>query len=228
MTGSPLNSKLTLGLLLFVGILPFQFNGLYNAKLSYYPLFYWLVEFITWILFPALIYITCIKKGIFKASDIGFHTKIRGYSNKLLFIAVLIIVSIMEYPLYRLFFEHGQILFPPDPFYISEFTYGDVVPDSGPLFYIAIVYLALSAGIVEELYYRGLFRLLFNEGVVNSILYVVISSVVFSSVHWEGGADNLYSTFMLGLLSSTIYVVTKNIWPIISGHIVIDYLWFSQ
>ncbi|MCP4490417.1 MAG: CPBP family intramembrane metalloprotease [Gammaproteobacteria bacterium] len=93
---------------------------------------------------------------------------------------------------------------------------------------IVITYFSLTAGVVEELYFRGLlFRAL--AGCKNHFLiFIAISPVLFSLVHWESGLANVLSTYLFGLFFAGTYLVFQNIWPLVVGHTVTDLVWFSQ
>jgi membrane protease YdiL (CAAX protease family) len=108
-----------------------------------------------------------------------------------------------------------------------EFGYRDVVPAEGLGRILALIHLALTAGIVEEIYFRGLIRLLFSSGALGNLGYILFSSVLFASIHWEGGVWNLMETLLFGLSTSIIYAAVGNLWPLIIGHAWADYYRFS-
>ena len=45
--------------------------------------------------------------------------------------------------------------------------------------------------------------------------------------HWEGGAHTMFEAAIFGLLASITFRLTRNLWPLIIAHIVIDFLWLN-
>ncbi len=90
------------------------------------------------------------------------------------------------------------------------------------------VYMAITAGIVEEIIYRFFLWKLVESFKYRVIIFVSISSLVFASVHWESGVQNLFATFIFGIVSAVIYVIIKNIWPLVIGHFVVDFFDFLK
>lgn len=223
---SDVNSRHELFYLLLIGLAPLELNGFYNRYLFHYPFFYWMVELITWILIPSVIYFVGIKKHYFSNHDLGFHFQIFGKQSLLAFIVCQIIAFIFMPYLNSLSNYYSRIIFPTNWGKIP-FDYRNVIPSGGVGKVLVLAYMAITAGIVEELYFRSIFRLLFNNSLRGIISYIFISSLIFSSAHWEGGITALLSTFLFGFVFSVIYVSIKNVWPLILGHACTDFLWFS-
>lgn len=83
------------------------------------------------------------------------------------------------------------------------------------------LFLSVSAGICEEIMFR-LFLFEFLKEIVNLIIALVLTNLIFSITHIGSGKNNLISSFILGLLFSMIYFFTENIWMAILLHISID------
>lgn len=218
--------RFLLAALLFVGILPFILNGFYKPYLAQMPHIYWVVEILTWIVLPSLLVWISFRHELFTLSDVGLHIKIFGRSNWPLFLGTTLVLSILvvwvdAYSLsvaHKLFaINHGAI----------DFSYRNLVPTSGFPRFLVLLYFCLSAGIVEELYFRGMARLLFPRNLSGSLFYIASTAILFSLIHWEGGVWNLTETLLFGLAMSTLYVLSGNLWPLIIGHAITDYLWFS-
>jgi membrane protease YdiL (CAAX protease family) len=120
---------------------------------------------------------------------------------------------------------------PLEPTATGAFEYRNMLPPPGPASgvwrLLAVAYLAISAGLVEEFYYRGLMRLLFGRRVAGTILFVLISSLVFAGSHWEWGELKLFYTFVWGVIFAMVYIATGNLWPGIIGHAAVDAWWIS-
>ncbi len=219
-------SRPLLALLLAIGILPLLLNGLYNSYLSQTPHIYWTAEILTWVVLPAVLLGVAFHRKLFSTTDIGLHIRIFGRSSWPLFLAATVVISVLVVAIYGYSTEAAHKLFSTNHG-AGSFFYRDVVPGSGLLRFLVLVYLCLSAGIVEELYFRGMTRLLFSKNWSGSLLYIATTAIVFSLIHWEGGVWNLTEAFLFGLATSALYVVSGNLWPLIIGHALTDYFWFS-
>ena len=210
--------------LLGLGICPLYFNGYINSHIASRPAAYWAFEFSYWILLPLLVLVALVRFGGLRISDIGIHGRIRGHRS----IGALVLVSLVLCPLYYLVhssaLRYFGTLLPSN----GLFQYHAMVPDSGIARIVVAVYFALTAGIVEEIYFRGLaFRaceMLVSRPV---LLYLAISPVLFALIHWESGAANTAASYIFGVLTAGSYVVLRNLWPLIVAHAYTDYVWFT-
>jgi membrane protease YdiL (CAAX protease family) len=221
-----LNRRAGILTIVLVGITPLELNGLYNGYLSQFPAWYWLVETFTWILLPSLLLWMGMRSGWFSTDDIGLHTRICGRRNIWLFVVTLIGLSWLVAELSLWSNLLARAIFPVN-YGKLDFEYTDVIPAGGLGRFLALTHLALTAGIVEELYFRGLVRLLFSNGAIGNLGFIVCSSVLFASIHWEGGVWVLTEALLFGLSTAVIYSITGNLWPLIIGHAWADYFWFS-
>ncbi len=85
------------------------------------------------------------------------------------------------------------------------------------------VVLSLTAGICEEIVYRGFvfWRLSSLLGVVPAM---VLTNLVFALAHVATGLKNCLLSFVLGLLFSLVYLYTGDLWLSITCHVAIDLL----
>ncbi len=186
-------------------------------------LFFCIIKTMTNLLIPIVIFTIAAKRGKLKFASIGINTKIFGKKNLLVLIIICIIFSPIDYWIYYKTYYYFRSIFPPD----SIFTYHSVIPSHEALRILVAIYFALSAGIVEELYFRGLIYKISGYYTTPTIIYILASSTLFSLVHWEGGISNVLSTFVFGFIAAMIFLWVKNLWPLIIGHIYTDYVWFS-
>ena len=87
------------------------------------------------------------------------------------------------------------------------------------------ILIATSAGLIEELVYRGfLFFLLSNllPG-FHIYLFILISSMLFGLAHTYQGPAGVLKTGLAGLLFSLVYVCTGSLLPGILLHFIMDY-----
>jgi membrane protease YdiL (CAAX protease family) len=99
-------------------------------------------------------------------------------------------------------------------------------PKSSPWREIIILYACLSAGVVEELIFRGLLIPWLQSRGWNVWNALLISSLLFSGIHWCQGPVQLTQTFFFGLVMAATFVWSRKLWPIISAHILVDLIAF--
>jgi membrane protease YdiL (CAAX protease family) len=156
-------------------------------------------------------------------SDLGYHGSFRGQAGIGRVLLACAVFAPLCYGVYIYSYDFFSGLFPGQGF----FQYDSVVPESGILYYLVIIYFAASAGLVEELLFRGLLYRAFS-GFEHSLgLFLVISLILFSLVHWEDGIANLASTYIVGVFMAIAYLGFRNLWPLVTGHICTDLVWFG-
>ncbi len=88
--------------------------------------------------------------------------------------------------------------------------------------------LSITAGICEEIVYRGylmwLFGLWFAGSSAGTWLAVLGSTIIFTLGHSYQGASNMVRVFLLGLVMAALYVLTGSLWAPIFLHAAIDFL----
>ena len=116
-------------------------------------------------------------------------------------------------------------LYIPDTYSNAYFS---LIP-SGVLKLPVILYMSITAAVVEEIIYRGLLLILLKDYIDKNggkLLYILASAILFSSVHWENGVPDLAQTFVLGLLSAMLYLKLRNLLPFIFAHFIGDMVSF--
>jgi CAAX protease family protein len=90
----------------------------------------------------------------------------------------------------------------------------------------AFVALACTAGLSEEFMYRGFVFAVFSRALAESayatFFALVVSSAWFAMAHLYQGRRGVITTFVVGMLFSTIRIWSGNIVPAIVGHIGVD------
>jgi membrane protease YdiL (CAAX protease family) len=78
-------------------------------------------------------------------------------------------------------------------------------------------YLSMSAGIIEELVFRGfLFYLLRNQ--FSTVWICVLSSLLFSLFHIGSGISSIAQALVFGALITGWFVYTRNLWSVMIAH----------
>jgi membrane protease YdiL (CAAX protease family) len=104
-------------------------------------------------------------------------------------------------------------------------TLGDVVHflPRTPRDHRAFFVVSITAGIVEEIVYRGFFIWYFVH-FMPLWSAVIVSSIVFGLSHEYQGVGGIIRTALVGLLFAVIYVLSGSIWISIIGHALFDIL----
>lgn len=95
-----------------------------------------------------------------------------------------------------------------------------------PKSYLYFIPLAISAGICEEIVFRGffigyLFSLL-GPGLFAKIVAVGVPAIIFGLVHTYQGVQAIYKILGMAVLFGTIYLLTGSIFLLIILHAVVD------
>ena len=220
-----------IAVLFLIGLAPAEFNWYYNPRLSDTPRLFWTVDFIRCLLLPAALVAWGIWRHLFTLADLGLHTRIFGRRNAFLLLATIAIVAIFQSHLDTRLVAWAIHAYPPTSTSASHFSYNQMLPPPGPetggYRLLAVCYLAVSAGLSEEILFRGLLRRAFGPGLIQTAAFVLISAVTFASVHLFGGQAKVAYALGHGLAAAVIYAITGNLWPVIVGHTMIDLYWFS-
>jgi CAAX protease family protein len=86
---------------------------------------------------------------------------------------------------------------------------------------LLFILVAITAGVWEELLYRGFFIwfLLPVTGVVGA---VVISSLIFGIGHIYQGRYGVLNTGLVGLVFAIVYLLSQSLWWLMAAHAVVD------
>jgi membrane protease YdiL (CAAX protease family) len=106
------------------------------------------------------------------------------------------------------------------------FDLGPYMPPSGPGRALTGVYLAVAAGVVEELMFRGLalaFASRLRSGrFVQLAIFHFVSTVLFAAGHWEQGFGGTVGAGAYGLAAGLIYLRLRALLPLVIAHTALD------
>jgi len=88
--------------------------------------------------------------------------------------------------------------------------------------WLYIIIIGLSAGFLEEIYYRGLlFKMLLDKNMsVPTIVW--ISSILFTLAHFEAGLHYMPLYLTSAFIFALFYSRFRTIWPLIIAHSFVD------
>ncbi|SDI57929.1 CPBP family intramembrane glutamic endopeptidase [Propionivibrio dicarboxylicus] len=87
---------------------------------------------------------------------------------------------------------------------------------------VFVFYFAITPAVVEEYFFRGLARQQIQRVFGSNFSYVLISSLLFASIHWGGGLFPVVQTAVFGIAAALIYLHVKSLLPLMVGHFFVD------
>jgi membrane protease YdiL (CAAX protease family) len=209
--------------LLSIGIFPFFINGYVNASIAKWPVAYWTFELLYWIVIPATVLACLIRFGRLQLSEIGLSSTILGRRSIGLVILICIVFCAIDFLVYYHAIRYLHTVLPNE----GIFQYKSVIPEGGIRRMLVVIYLALSAGFVEEIYFRGLLFKACSFVPSATLKYFVLSPLLFALAHWESGPANTAAAYVVGVVTAGAFLAMRNLWPLIAGHIYTDYFWYA-
>lgn len=117
-------------------------------------------------------------------------------------------------------------MFPPLP---EMFTFHQNVPKQALLGFLVILYFSATAALGEEIFFRGVLRLVMlpvQPRRIHIVMYILGSALLFGLNHWGLGMHKVVATTYLGLIAALLYLKVDNLWFIVCGHFVINVIGF--
>ena len=227
---APRHARLETSVLFVIAIAPHLLNGFYNPLLADRPALFWSVDVLGNVVLQCVIFAVGFRRGLFTRSDLGLDRRVAGRRSDAAFVGCLVLIPPVLFRADGRSREFGVATFERN-YLAVPFAWADMVPDRGPQTggwrLIAVVYLAASAGVTEELIFRGLLRRTFGGGgVLRAVAFVIASTVTFTAVHWEAGVIGMSEASGFGLAAAMLFALTRSLWPLVVGHALIDLRYF--
>lgn len=197
-------------------------DGSLGSLFRAFPASFWLFDTLKFVALPAVLLYWLARSCDVTPKSYGLK-KVAGHRTCVDSFGVIAIPAISLYFAYR--FTGALFAFilgeQETPSLLREMT------PSGYLHAPAVVYFAITAGLVEEIFFRGLPLLFLHQRMGTAfpaMAYVLGTSLLFGAAHWENGRHEVMATFCYGALSSFLYLKLRNLWPLVAAHTLID-LW---
>lgn len=177
---------------------------------------YWFIDLLKFVVIPAGTLILLAQRSGVNPSEYGL-----GSARASSIAGLTILAAILLEMAYQVGLAFGWIVFrgsqQPEAFYLN------IMP-AGSLRVAVAFYFAATAGIVEEIAFRGLPLLYFQRAFakIPKGLYILVSSTCFSLIHWTNGPPEVVATWVFGVAAAILYLKVRTLWPLIGGHVLID------
>ena len=216
-------NKASLPQLLALCYFPYLINGLINAQLQNYPLFFWLFDVVIWVLVPLFVFDKILVLSYMDGADFGLHDRIKGASHFYRLILISLVWVPLSLWLYTYALRISQQLFGTEAY----FGYQAMLPEGAGWRGVICIYMALTASLVEEILFKSCIYKALKPYQRQKLLFMLLSPAFFALAHWEGGVAQIVATYLHGTVSCLFYLYLRNIWPLVVGHFYTDYLYFS-
>ena len=197
---------------------------------NFSPTLFWAVDISQWLLVPFLVWLLVLRPNKITLAEIGFrspqnHRKLLESFGGEEFALALFVLAFVYFFVDRvataLVWAHLGL----EP----GFGYGAVAQSSDHYRYVAALYFGITAAVIEEVVFRGLPWLYLSKngaGGARKVVYVVITATVFAVTHSEQGLAGVISSGFFGVAAALIFLRTRNLYPVVASHFVIDVVSF--
>jgi hypothetical protein len=184
----------------------------------------WLLHVICIAIVPPCILATLHRGGGLKLTDYGIDKAVK-FATLFEIVVVATWLTLAWYVTGQIFLILGRWLINAWPELGFVYVGSKLIPETGAPHILKAIYLASVYGVFEEIYFRGLTRIIAERsGLPNwKIWYVIGSSVLFGSIHWGQGLEAVLAAFGIGLMASSYYARWKDLRPLILAHAAYDF-----
>jgi len=211
------------GLALLPVVAIWLINGIYLAALARVSvLLFWTADFLQWIVLPTILLVSLKRRAAIFPRHYGLDTNFLRWQSPILGSLGVFITAGGASLLTRNVSWH--LLGEPTGF----FNFPGVLP-GGPIGKCVWVYSAVTAGLVESIFFVGLPWLLYHNirNAPSRRFFVLIVSIVFAAAHWEQGLHVVAAAFAFNLVACAWYFKLGTLWPVVAGHTLVDLATFS-
>ncbi|MGD9873566.1 MAG: CPBP family intramembrane glutamic endopeptidase [Kiritimatiellia bacterium] len=198
---------------------PLYLNDFYLAVLDNSQLgLLWTLDLVFYFVIPSVTLLILHRKKVFSLSDFGLVEKPRWRQLWAAFGLCVVFIVLMEWnlrPWLRQTFPWQ--LFAGYPF-----------PHEQPLRGITIIYAALTAGILEEIVYRGVVTTQLEKHIHSHATVLLLSCLIFAGCHWGRGPAKLLEAFILAIPLTWWFMKKRSLWGPIACHILYNLLIFTE
>lgn len=210
--------QLLLGFALMPVLLVRQLNGFYLPSLGRAnPLIFWAVDAVQWIVLPALLlgllaYKAALLPNHYGLVPLGKNLWPLAGQGLLVFISAGLAFLVARNLSWRVLGSS------PGSFQLAH-LFPEGLASAG-----VQIYAAVSAGLVESIFFIGLPWLLYASARQHpsEMRFMLTVSALFALAHWEHGRHGVIAAFFAHWVMSRYFLHWRNLWPVVLGHTMVD------
>jgi membrane protease YdiL (CAAX protease family) len=108
----------------------------------------------------------------------------------------------------------------------STLDYASKLPSNSEYKLVFALYFGLTAGVVEEFFFRGVIKKITDSYKRSHLTFVVTSTLTFASIHWAAGITALSISAAAGFSMALLYLKFRDLKPLMLGHFLYDFCYF--
>ena len=198
----------------------FVVDGFYKFDLASHarPLF-WAYDFAKFVVLPGAGLWWLYSRFRVRPADYGLRRESPSESGWR-FVGLVLTVTLLLSAIYFVASAIGRELLQPP----SRAFHQEILPGGWARYPVA-AYLSITAGVTEEVLFRGLPYLYCRERFPErfpATAYVLSTSIAFGAAHFENGSGELLATAIFGLAAAALFLKLRNLWPLVLAHTVTD------
>lgn len=198
-------------------------NGFYLAALAKIGIaLFWAVDMIQWIGLPLVLLIFLAKRASIRPKHYGLGVGALRWQKPVVGTVAVFVTTGLTF----LWTRHWTWLLLGYP--SGYFSFPELYP--GGIAGTAVwVYSAVTAGIVESIFFIGLPWLLYHNALnkPSRIAFAILSGLVFALAHWEQGPHAVIYAFLFALIACFWFFRLGTLWPVAAGHALVDLVAFA-
>jgi hypothetical protein len=195
-----------------------QLNGFYLSAAGHAgALFFWAVDGCQWIVLPAAVLGLLAHKGSLRPKHYGLAPPGKTFWPIALQGLTVFITAGLVFVVARNL--SWRVLGPsPGSFHLAHFFPHGLAGTALQL------YAAISAGLVESIFFIGLPWLWYSNTreKPSTLHFMLTMSAIFALAHWEHGRHIVIAAFCVHLVLCKWFFRWNTLWPVVLGHTLID------
>lgn len=155
----------------------------------------------------------------FSVGDLGITSE--DLPRQVLWGIMLLILVLLLYVMLLFALKYAERLFHTG----LSFTWYFPLPDWKPVpVFFYVLYLSITAGVYEEIVYRGMVISLLRRVTSRRWALVLGSALIFTAIHWSNGPQTWAEAFVFGSLWAFLFIRRGRLIPIMIAHFLYDFI----
>jgi membrane protease YdiL (CAAX protease family) len=202
-------------------------DGLYKRPLYHWSAAaFWLADIAKFVLLPGIVLWWLARHADVRPRDYGLRWP-RTQDERSALLGGTLLACLVLGPAY---FVAQDWIWRAWPAAAPVFSYDTALPASGSARWLAIAYYATTAGVVEEIVFRGLpwaWTVRFGDTRAIRWIWIAVTSILFGLAHWENGTPDVLAAGVFGIGAAVLYLRLRSLWPLVLAHVVTDVIAFA-